>query len=1335
MPRARLSLSFLLPIVLVLIGCGGTDTSGSSTTSGGGSTTTTTSAGGTGGDSGGTGGDTGGVTGGTGGGGTGGVTGGTGGVTGGTGGVTGGTGGVTGGTGGVTGGTGGMTGGTGGMTGGTGGGLPGDICVWCHGDESNYAPSAPPKDLGGHTDTSFSGVGAHQSHLQASDWHLAVKCTECHEVPAFFGDPAAPTHANNVRDLVWGPLAQQGTFDDGETTCTGTYCHGGKGMLPDATGSVSNRTPMWTLVDGSQKACGQACHTTPPGAGHPVSTDCAKCHSAVIATFTPGPNPQATWNNPDLHINGVVDLEGAFECVTCHGDAGNVAPAAPPRDVAGETDTTFAAVGAHQKHLAPSDWHKTVDCSECHEVPSEIGDPNVPTHANGTRDLSWGPLAKQGSFDLATTTCSGTYCHGGNNKFPDTAGVTVNRTPDWTLVDGSQATCGDSCHTTPPGNGHTTSTDCQHCHGAVIASFAPGASPSAVWNDPTLHINGVIDVSPLTCVTCHGDANNVSPAAPPKDTAGHVSTTFAGVGAHQSHMLPSSWHAQVSCSECHKVPATPDDPSVPTHQNGAQDISWGAIAQQGTFDSGTLSCSGTYCHGGKDKFPDGGGVIANRTPVWTTVDGTQAACGKACHTTPPGSGHTTLSNCPECHSAVIASFTPGPNPTAVWVDASLHIDGQVEVVPMTCTSCHGDVNNAAPAAPPMDTTEHIDTTFPGVGAHQAHLAPSNWHGPVDCAQCHAVPASFGDPAVPTHMNGSDEIVWGSLAQQGSFDAGTNSCADTYCHGGLSKFPDPNGVTILREPVWTTVDDTQDACGKSCHATPPGGSHTVSTNCSLCHGMVISGFTGGSNPTATWADASLHINGEVNVAGLDCTSCHGDPARAANKAAPPFGTQGETLTTQPAVGAHQQHLTVNSTWHRDAQCMDCHTVPSSPSHTNGVVELNWGPGQLASADGATPSLDFGTSTCSGVYCHGNTLEGPKAGGVVNRTPVWTTVNGTFDACGTTCHTNPPGDGHPEFGDCSVCHAQVVAGYNQNTMATTWSDRTLHIDGVVENNKYHDLLGWTSPKTGPSHHGSRYFLENQQKDEHGRACTECHGANLDGGPGTVGVSCNSCHATWRDCTFCHGTPPNQVNPPLGVAGETAATTLAVGDHTAHLVGQGLPCTTCHAVPPANNIAHTLSYAPSASLSTAGHHGDVSFAGASGAAVTTVWNVNATSGNPVTARGTCTLGCHSNGKGGNPVTTPYWGGGTWTSGCNNCHGTASVTTGRPSTGEHANGTSKHSNLPCTACHPAASGASHMNGSTQLISPLSNAGKTMTWSKNGNCGVNNITCSGNCHGSECWY
>jgi hypothetical protein len=311
---------------------------------------------------------------------------------------------------------------------------------------------------------------------------------------------------------------------------------------------------------------------------------------------------------------------------------------------------------------------------------------------------------------------------------------------------------------------------------------------------------------------------------------------------------------------------------------------------------------------------------------------------------------------------------------------------------------------------------------------------------------------------------------------------------------------------------------------------------------------------------------------------------------------------------------------------------------------------------------------------------------------------------------------------------MCHAAVVTSFNPANNATVWKAANLHVNGTVESSDYHDLVGWTSPGGGQDQHGSNYFLTNQQRDEHNRQCTECHGANLDGG--IVGVSCNnsSCHKgqNWKSCSFCHGTPPSQNNPPLGVGGETTTGTLAVGRHVAHLTSSSthvaFACGTCHSVPAAGNVSHTLEYVPTASLSTAGHHGNVAF---SAPATGMTFNVNATAGAPVTARGTCVGACHSNGNGGPPAVTPYWAGGNWNAGsCGNCHA-ATPNTWRHS--KHING----ENLGCSVCHPSANSSTHVNGAKDLHPTISGpqGGGVTTIPPGGVCGQH-WGCTGTCHG-----
>jgi predicted CxxxxCH...CXXCH cytochrome family protein len=208
--------------------------------------------------------------------------------------------------------------------------------------------------------------------------------------------------------------------------------------------------------------------------------------------------------------------------------------------------------------------------------------------------------------------------------------------------------------------------------------------------------------------------------------------------------------------------------------------------------------------------------------------------------------------------------------------------------------------------------------------------------------------------------------------------------------------------------------------------------------------VIASMTPGIPPVVTWANAELHINGNVEVDGPGCTTCHGDPATGA--VSPPKGTSGETDTTQPAVGAHQIHLAASS-WRRTGQCTDCHVMPPGTSHPNGVVEFGWdGPSAM---NGASPAYVASTNTCSSVYCHGTTLAGPVAGGTVNRTPKWTVVDGTFSACGTTCHTLPPGGSHPPSSNCQACHGSAITAIDlANPSAAMWNDASLHVNGTVD-----------------------------------------------------------------------------------------------------------------------------------------------------------------------------------------------------------------------------------------------------------------------------------------------
>ena len=130
---------------------------------------------------------------------------------------------------------------------------------------------------------------------------------------------------------------------------------------------------------------------------------------------------------------------GPTFCGTCHGSDSGPLP----------------KTGAHALHAA--------FCHDCHDVPEKYDDPG---HITGEVRVVFSGLALTGgakpSFDPATKTCSGVYCH-------------VNQSPVWQKPPATIA-C-DTCHDAPPPNHAAwsrvaTPESCATCH-----PVPPGATP------------------------------------------------------------------------------------------------------------------------------------------------------------------------------------------------------------------------------------------------------------------------------------------------------------------------------------------------------------------------------------------------------------------------------------------------------------------------------------------------------------------------------------------------------------------------------------------------------------------------------------------------------------------------------------------------------------------------------------------------------------------------------------------------------------------------------------------------------------------------------------------
>ena len=363
-----------------------------------------------------------------------------------------------------------------------------------------------------------------------------------------------------------------------------------------------------------------------------------------------------------------------------------------------------------------------------------------------------------------------------------------------------------------------------------------------------LLIAGCVNTTSVSasCSDCHGSPD--TNWAPPKALGGETDIEFVGVGTHQAHVTGAGLGSPVACSECHRVPAKVWSPG---HMDDGwpAEVTWGPLttggeAREVTWDPLTQTCSNSYCHAGS------GALVP--IPVWNSPSSAVLAC-TGCHGDPPPPPHPTGA-CADCHQPT-ASESGGLGSPATHMDGRVTLsfdrpggdddDDDTGSTVAGCEGCHGDANSLAP---PPDTSGLTDTTERTVGAHRAHVEGSSNAAAVACGDCHVVPEAVGDAG---HLDPAPaEVVFSGRSLPAvalpSWDGGSLTCSNTYCHGA-----DSSGGAHL-DPTWTTVDGSQSTCG-SCHGMPPTESHPPSTTCESCHGSVVAA---GNTITAPL----LHING-------------------------------------------------------------------------------------------------------------------------------------------------------------------------------------------------------------------------------------------------------------------------------------------------------------------------------------------------------------------------------------------------------------------------------------------------------------------------------------------
>lgn len=386
-------------------------------------------------------------------------------------------------------------------------------CTACHGSSGD---PAPPRSASGSSRTSERGVGAHQAHLKSSIGR-AVACAECHAVPTEL--LSHPDPLGRSAQVVFGPTAAASgaspSWDRASATCTGAYCHGA--TLPE---TETRAVPVWTRVDGTQKAC-TSCHGNPPGGSHPASTACENCHGTVMG-------PGGAIVAPTLHIDGKVDVgsessvhpsgyanpavhgpdtyAGTLDCRRCHGGSlegtssvigcdpchqegwrtnciychgGTLeGSGAPPRDLRDGTATTSVSVGSHTEHVSRTN-HRAFACTECHaSVTDVMTSEHLFDSTPGVSEVVFGNgLSPAGQY--VAPGCSDIYCHGTGLSNGSVA----------TFVPAGTTTC-QSCHpaaTQSASHAYHATTACSTCHLDVVTG-------SDTIRNPDLHVNGVVEV-------------------------------------------------------------------------------------------------------------------------------------------------------------------------------------------------------------------------------------------------------------------------------------------------------------------------------------------------------------------------------------------------------------------------------------------------------------------------------------------------------------------------------------------------------------------------------------------------------------------------------------------------------------------------------------------------------------------------------------------------------------------------------------------------------------------------------------------------------------------------
>ena len=344
----------------------------------------------------------------------------------------------------------------------------------------------------------------------------------------------------------------------------------------------------------------------------------------------------------------------------------------------------------------------------------------------------------------------------------------------------------------------------------------------------------------------------------------------------------------------------------------------------------------------------------------------------------------------------------------------------------TCQSCPADCGTCKPVCPngACDAGETCNTCPADCGQCPPTCPNAKCDAWETCSSC---PADCGQ-CPPTCPNAKCEA--GETCNTCPADCGACPavCGDGQCNGTESTLSCHKDCA----PEWN-VKGALGFHGKAFDAKP--------SDCTTCHGAALDGGVLSCN--------TCHPSWKTN-----CTFCHGGKDNTTG--APPFGVDGESLTTQLQVGAHTAHVSI-TTAKNAYNCAMCHTTPTdalSTGHINGqaAVALNdCAKGTYAPAQGS----------CSNVYCHGNG-KSATSGGAAS----WTGGKLTCQSCHANAGLSGAHAFHLGLGfSCSTCHSPTV------NAAGAIIDKSKHVNCTKDISPNMGYVPATTTCATPGCHASR------------------------------------------------------------------------------------------------------------------------------------------------------------------------------------------------------------------------------------------------------------------------